>query len=246
MKLIGLTGGIGSGKSSASERLAEHGAVIIDADAIVKDLQQPGQPVFVAMVERWGDKIVAEDGTLNRPAVADIVFSDSAELEAINKIVHPAVRTETERRIREAVETDKASGSQTFVILDNPLLIESIKKAEEKAAAAENEEKTAENEEKTAETEQDSATEDAAAPAGEGSAPTPEHIIIVDCSTELAVERLVAHRGFSVEDAEARIAAQVSREERLSYADFVIDNNGDLEHLTAEIDRCQAWLVSLS
>ncbi len=202
---------------------------MIDADAIVKDLQQPGEPVFVAMVERWGDRIVGEDGTLNRPEVANIVFSDKAELEAINKIVHPAVRTETERRIRHAIEIDAETGSNTMVILDNPLLVESIKKAEEKAAKGQ--------------IDAEGNPEDASS---EGSAPTPEHIVIVDCSVELALERLVEHRGFSAEDAEARIAAQVSREERLSYADFVIDNNGDLAHLDAEIDRCWTWLTSLS
>ena len=236
MKLIGLTGGIGSGKSSASERLALRGAVVIDADAIVKDLQQPGQPVFEAMVERWGTDIVAEDGTLDRPSVANIVFSDPAELEAINGIVHPAVRTETERRISEASELDAANGTQTLVILDNPLLIESIKKAEEKKAARANSDDSGD------EAKPDSQV---APEAKTGSAPTPEYIIIVDCSIELAVERLIEFRNFSSEDAQARIAAQVSREERLSYADFVIDNNGDLEHLDGEIERCWEWALTL-
>ena len=118
MRLIGLTGGIGSGKSSASARLAAKGAVIVDADGIVRELQEPGQPVFLAMVERWGDKIVADDGTLDRAAVAGIVFADADELAAINDIVHPAVRTATADRIRAAQGTDQT------VILDNPLLIE--------------------------------------------------------------------------------------------------------------------------
>ena len=70
MKLVALTGGIGSGKSSVSERLAKRGAVIVDADEVVKRLQEPGRPVFTAMVERWGDTIVANDGGLDRAAVA--------------------------------------------------------------------------------------------------------------------------------------------------------------------------------
>ena len=68
---IGLTGGIGSGKSTVAALLVKRGAVLLDADAIVRELQEPGTPVFVAMVERWGDDIVAADGGLNRQAVAD-------------------------------------------------------------------------------------------------------------------------------------------------------------------------------
>ena len=87
---FGLTGGIGSGKSTVGSLLAGHGAVIIDADAIVRILQAPGELVFEAMVSRWGDTIVREDGTLDRGAVASIVFSDADELAALNAIVHPA------------------------------------------------------------------------------------------------------------------------------------------------------------
>ncbi len=213
MRLIGLTGGIGSGKSSASSRLAERGAIIIDADAIVRELQEPGRPVFLAMVERWGDGIVSVDGTLNRGAVAEIVFADSAELEAINDIVHPAVREETAARITSAAGTDQT------VILDNPLLVETIKKAEEKQANEGSDEK--------------------------GSTPIPPHIIVVDCPVEIAADRLVEHRGFDRSDAEARIAAQVTREERRAYADFVIDNGGDETDLDAEVARCQEWVETL-
>lgn len=219
MRLIGLTGGIGSGKSSASARLAAKGAVVIDADAIVRELQEPGQPVFQAMVERWGDRIVAEDGTLDRAAVAGIVFADADELAAINGIVHPAVRTATADRIR------AAQGTEQTVILDNPLLIETIKKAEEKAAAADEPE----------------ADEDKSA----GSTPIPPHIIVIDCPVDIAVDRLVTHRGFDAADAENRIAAQVSREERRTYADFVIDNGGSEADLDAEVERCQAWIDTL-
>src|SRR5438270_10997681 len=91
MLLIGLTGGIGSGKSTVSAMLAEKGAVIIDADAITRDLQQPGRPVFDAMVERFGTDIVAAYGTLGRARVAAIVFADEAGREVLQHIVHPSV-----------------------------------------------------------------------------------------------------------------------------------------------------------
>jgi dephospho-CoA kinase len=117
--LIGLTGGIGSGKSSVSALLAERGAVIVDADAITRELQEPGTPVFDAMVGRFGPGIVAADGTLDRPAVADLVFNDSAALADLNAIVHPAVGAEIARRLLEASTTD------SVVVLDVPLLVES-------------------------------------------------------------------------------------------------------------------------
>lgn len=114
---IGLTGGIGSGKSTVADMLVERGAVLIDADRIVRDLQKPGAPVFVAMVERWGDGIVAGDGTLNRAAVAEIVFADEAELKAINDIVHPAVGEAMQARRDELKATD------AIVVFDIPLLV---------------------------------------------------------------------------------------------------------------------------
>ncbi len=118
MRLIALTGGIGSGKSSVSERLTDRGAVIIDSDLLVRELQQPGRPVFEAMVARWGDRIVAADGSLDRAAVASIVFGDKTELEAINNIVHPAVKVATRARVEAHADTDQV------VVLDIPLLVE--------------------------------------------------------------------------------------------------------------------------
>ncbi len=114
---IGLTGGIGSGKSTVADMLVDRGAVLLDADRIVRGLQAPGATVFAAMVERWGDEIIADDGTLNRPAVASIVFSDADELEALNGIVHPAVAEEMKAQ-REAVQ-----GLDAIVVLDIPLLV---------------------------------------------------------------------------------------------------------------------------
>lgn len=100
-----------------ADGLVARGAVLIDADRIVRELQEPGKPVFEAMVERWGKKIVAKDGTLDRAAVAAIAFSDEDELEALNDIVHPAVGLEMVR-LRKDVE-----GTDAVVILDIPLLV---------------------------------------------------------------------------------------------------------------------------
>ena len=119
MLLVGLTGGIGSGKSTVSEALERRGAVVVDADRIVKELQQPGTEVFAEMVERFGDGIVGPDGQLDRPAVAAIVFSDADALADLGAIVHPRVRDEMTRRLEELAVTDEV------VVLDVPLLVES-------------------------------------------------------------------------------------------------------------------------
>lgn len=119
MILVGLTGGIGSGKSTVSALLAARGATVIDADAIVRELQAPGQHCFDAIVARFGPIVVAPDGTLDRQAVADIVFADPEALADLNAIVHPAVGAEIARRLEEAAPGDGV------VVLDVPLLVES-------------------------------------------------------------------------------------------------------------------------
>lgn len=198
VKLLALTGGIGSGKSSVSERLAARGARIIDADEVVKDLQRPGRPVFEEMVARWGEGIVADDGTLDRQRVASIVFGDEAELKALNKLIHPAVRAEMHE------QADALADWIGVVVLDIPLLAEG---GDDRRGAS--------------------------------------GVIVVDLPVELAIDRLVAFRGFARADAEARIASQATREERLAMADFVIDNSGAIADLDAEVARCWAWLDGL-
>ena len=121
MILVGLTGGIGSGKSTVSQLLADRGAIIIDGDAIARALQRSGTAVFTAMVERFGD-VVAADGELDRAKIASIVFADAVALADLNKIVHPAIGVEMMRRIGELRDTD------AIAILDFPLLAESPRK----------------------------------------------------------------------------------------------------------------------
>jgi dephospho-CoA kinase len=195
MLLVGLTGGIGSGKSTVSRLLAERGAVIVDADAITRSLQQPGQPVFEAMVERFGPGIVAPDGTLDRAAVAAIVFADDAARKDLEAIVHPAVGAEMVRQLQAHAGTD------AIVVYDVPLLVESGK-------------------------------------TGYGA------VLVVDIDPELAVARLVEHRGFDEGDARARLANQASRAARRAVADRVLDNSGSMAELEAQVDEVWAWLVA--
>jgi dephospho-CoA kinase len=197
--LVGLTGGIGSGKSTVSSLLVGRGAVLVDADAIVRELQAPGGEAFVAMVERFGDGILSADGTLDRAAVAAVVFGDAEALADLNKITHPLVGREMATRMAAQAATDNV------VVLDIPLLAER---------------------------------------GGKGAYPVAA-VIVVDCPVDVAVSRLVAYRGFSEDDARARVAAQISREERRAIADRVIDNSGSLDDLKPQVDDVWTWLVGL-
>jgi dephospho-CoA kinase len=118
VKLVGLTGGIGSGKSTVSRLLAERGALIVDADVITREVQARGQPVFDAIVERFGPTVVAADGNLDRPALAAIVFGDPDALKDLGGLVHPAVRDEIARQAAAARDTDRV------VVLDVALMVE--------------------------------------------------------------------------------------------------------------------------
>ena len=118
MILIGLTGGIGCGKSEVSRLLQKRGAVVIDADLIVRELQQPGQEIFVRMVKMLGDKVVASDGSLDRAAVANEVFKDAELLKKLNLLIHPVVRRVMNERVESYQETNEV------VVLDIPLLVE--------------------------------------------------------------------------------------------------------------------------
>ena len=118
MILVGLTGGIGSGKSTVSSLLEGRGAIIIDADAIVREVQLPGSPVLAELASKFGPEVLAADGSLDRQAVANIVFTDPEALKSLNAIVHPAVGKEMNRRMIEQRTT------KNVVILDIPLLTE--------------------------------------------------------------------------------------------------------------------------
>lgn len=120
MPLIALTGGIASGKSTIARRLADHGAIIIDADAIVRDVQRPGSSVLARIAETFGGEVITADGSLDRAALGAQVFGNAPALACLNAIVHPAVRAESARRFSEALADD----SDAIVVYDVPLLVE--------------------------------------------------------------------------------------------------------------------------
>lgn len=120
MPLVAVTGGIASGKSTVAARLAEHGAIVVDADQIVRDVQRAGSPVLAEIAAEFGADVLREDGELDRPALGRIVFTDEAARLRLNAIVHPAVRAESARRFEEALSDDP----RAVVVYDVPLLVE--------------------------------------------------------------------------------------------------------------------------
>ncbi|MEY2426633.1 MAG: dephospho-CoA kinase, partial [Actinomycetota bacterium] len=196
--LIALTGGIGSGKSTASGLLVERGAVLIDADGVNRELQAAGGKAFQAMVDMFGPSVVGANGELDRPAIAAIVFNDEEARRKLNALMHPMIGLEILERIQANAETDNV------VVLDIPLLGMS------------------------------------------GNTYETAGLVVVDCPVEVAVDRLVTGpRAMDRADATARIAAQISREERLALADFVIDNSGTPDDLSLAVDECWAWIAAL-
>lgn len=118
MLLVGLTGGIGSGKSTVARLLASHGAVVIDADVLARDAVEPGTPGFDAVVARFGESLVTPAGEIDRAALAAIVFADDGARADLEAIVHPAVRAAIARAIATHAVGDDV------VVVDSPLLIE--------------------------------------------------------------------------------------------------------------------------
>jgi dephospho-CoA kinase len=198
MPTVGLTGGIGCGKSAVADLLVERGAVLIDADLVARQVVEPGGPAYRPLVERFGEGILTPDGTIDRPALATVAFADPKALGDLNAITHPAIGVAMAEARRAQV------GRRAVVVLAVPLL-----KALHRTSLG------------------------------------LDAVVVVDCPPEVAVERLVGDRGMDRADAEARMAAQDSREQRLEGADFVVDNGSDRAHLAREVDRLWAWLATL-
>ena len=191
---VGLTGGIGSGKSAVSSLLRARGAVVIDADQLAREVVAPGSPGLAAVAEEFGPAAIAADGSLDRAALAAIVFSDPARRRALESITHPRIAALSAALIA-------AAPPGSVVVYDMPLLVEQ----------------------------------------GPSAMQGWDAIVVVDAPDDVRLSRLVA-RGMAAEDAGARMSAQVSREERLAAADFVVDNSGSLRDLEYQVDRLWAQL----
>ncbi|KQR16040.1 dephospho-CoA kinase [Cellulomonas sp. Leaf334] len=190
MQRIGLTGGIAAGKSVAARRLAELGAVVIDSDVLAREAVAPGSVGLDAVVEEFGSGVLAGDGSLDRAALASIVFADDAARARLDGIVHPIVRRLSAEREAASATTDHGA----VVVHDIPLLVET------------------------------------------GQADAFHVLVVVHTPAVLRVERLVRLRGMDRPEAEARVSAQASDDERLAVADVVLDGAGSDDDLRAQVD----------
>jgi dephospho-CoA kinase len=195
MLAVGLTGGIGSGKSTVADLLVARGAVLIDADQVARDVVAPGGPAYLALIDRFGTGILGPDGTIDRKALAAVAFADEETRLDLNAITHPAIG------VAMVQARDAHKDTDDIVVLAIPLL-------------------TAVHRDTVG----------------------LDKVVVVDCPTDVALERLLTQRDFDRADAEARIRSQISREERVTEADYVLDNSGDREALEAEVDKLWDWL----
>ncbi|MFI7273565.1 dephospho-CoA kinase [Streptomyces sp. NPDC049879] len=196
MLSVGLTGGIGAGKSEAVRLLAERGAVVVDSDRIAREVVEPGTPGLAAVVAEFGSGVLAPNGSLDRARLGGIVFADEERLRALNALVHPLVA-------RRSAELQAAAPPGAVVVHDVPLLTEN------------------------------------------GLADRYDAVVVVDASERTRRERLVGARGMAGEDADARMAAQASRAERLAIADFVLDNDGSLADLERQVNALWGKLIDM-
>ena len=186
--LVGLTGGMGSGKTLAASFFKELGAHIIDADVVCRELVRPGQPAWREIMEGFGEETLSADRTIDREKLAEIVFNDKSKKETLEKILHPRVFDE-EQRVYEEIRKNEPDA---LVVIDAALLIES------------------------------------------GNFERMDKVIVVRCDEETQIRRVMDRSSLSREDVQKRIRGQMSLEEKIRKADYVLENNSSMEDLRAE------------
>jgi len=195
MIIVGLTGSVGTGKSTVGNFFRELGAYIIDWDELAREVVHPHLKAWEEIVEYFGKDILNEDLTLNRQKLADMVFPDKEKVAKLNQLVHPQVFKEDERITNEIKSLDP----EALIIKDIPLLTEVARPL------------------------------------------FVDKIIVVAASEQTQIRRL-GERGMSREDAQNRIKSQLPLEEKIKFADFVINNDGSLEETKKQVEEVYALL----
>ena len=196
MLVIGLTGGIGTGKSEAARYIVSLGADLIDADVVGHEAYRPHAEAWRQVVEAFGEGILGPENEIDRRALGSIVFSDAEQMARLNGIMHPLMAG----MVQERIEALGERGAEV-VVVEAALLFEA------------------------------------------GWDPLVQEVWVTDSPVEAVVVRLAQRNGMSEEEARRRIASQMSREERLERADFVIDNSEDVESMRKAIDELWATRV---
>lgn len=191
--VVGLTGGIASGKSTVAQMLEERGAYVIDADRVAHDIYAPGTLGYERVIERFGRGILAADGTIDRAKLGGVVFGDRQALEDLNRIVHPLVRAEVATRVSQIVADDP----EAVIVIEAALMTET------------------------------------------GWSGGSGHLWAVLSQPQIVLDRLLHQRGMDPAEARLRLAAQADNEARRRIATQVIENNGTLIDLEAEVQ--EAW-----
>ncbi len=196
---LGLTGGIGSGKSSVASFLTKRGAWVIDTDQIAHQITAPGGVAIDPILRKFGSEFILPDGSLNRGKMRDYVFNDTESKRKLEAITHPLIRQETAIQAKYGLESHAP-----YLVFVVPLLLESGTWTENL-----------------------------------------DHIAVVDCEEELQIRRVMDRSQLGREAVLAIMAHQASRAERLSIADTVIQNQGDLASLEMEVDRLHQRMLDL-
>jgi dephospho-CoA kinase len=219
MLRVGLTGGLGSGKSTIGRIFTELGAAVIDADEVGRNLMQPGQPVYDRIVEHFGKQVVRSDGSLDRRALADLAFS-GGRIGELNRIVHPPVIAAQEEWMRGVFAADP----NAIAIVESALVFEASGELLPKAASA-------------------TLGRPASVP---GWKDRFDRIILVTAPDELKIQRYIdrsaGEAASLAQDARKRLAAQIPDAEKVPLCDWVIDSSVDIESTRAEVANIHAEL----